>query len=129
LKKRILVVDDEPGFTHVVRLTLERIGAYEVRELNRATEVLRAAREFKPDLILLDVLMPGADGSEVAAQIQGDAKLRDTPLVFFTALVSSEAVCAGSFGLGRRHYLPKPIKVRQLIDCIERVTAELPMGC
>ena len=53
MKKRILVVDDEPGFTHAVRRSLERIGGYEVRELNHATDVLPTARDFKPDLVVI----------------------------------------------------------------------------
>lgn len=126
LKKRILVVDDEPGFTHVLRLTLEKIGTYEVREVNHSTCTLAAAREFDPDLILLDMMMPVADGSEVAAELKADDHLRNTPVVFLTALVSREAVCGNSFGMGRRHYLPKPIKLGQLIECIERMTS---VGC
>ena len=87
-KKRILIIDDEAGFTRMVKLNLEKTGQFEVREENKATYALAAAREFKPDLILLDVIMPSMDGGDVASLIQADRNLRGTPIVFLTATVS-----------------------------------------
>ena len=78
-KKRILIIDDEASFTRMVKLNLEKTGAFEVREENLALEAVATARAFKPDLILLDVIMPTMDGGDVAAQIQKDRVLRDTP--------------------------------------------------
>ena len=75
MKQRILVVDDEPGLTRMIKLTLEQTGRYEVRTENLGRNTLESAREFKPDLILLDVLMPGMLGSEIAAQLQLDPEL------------------------------------------------------
>ena len=68
-KKRILIIDDEAGFTRMVKLNLEKTGQFEVREENKATYALAAAREFKPDLIILDVIMPTMDGGDVFNQI------------------------------------------------------------
>ena len=126
LKKRILVVDDEPGFTHLLRLSLEQQGSYEVREVNESRKTLAAAMEFGPDLILLDMMMPMASGSEIAAQLKADHQFSSIPVIFLTALVSDEAECAGSFGMGRLQYLPKSIKVRRLVDCIERAIGNSP---
>ena len=88
--KRILVVDDEPGVTRNLKLTLESGGGYEVLSENHAANALTAARIFRPDLILLDVMMPDMDGGDVAARLRADPLLRDTPIIFLTALVSNE---------------------------------------
>jgi CheY-like chemotaxis protein len=85
MKKRILLLDDEMDFASVMKMTLELTGQYEVRTAVRSTTVLQVAHDFKPDLILLDCMMPVMDGGEVAAQIQADAELKDTPFMFLTA--------------------------------------------
>ena len=64
--KRILVVDDEQGFTMLLKMNLEKKGGYEVRVENDATKALDAAREFRPQVVLLDVVMPEMDGGDVA---------------------------------------------------------------
>lgn len=120
VKKRILLVDDEPSFTRMLRLNLEKTGAYEVREENRGAQGLAAAREFKPDLILLDVIMPDADGGDVAAQIKADKNLKDTPIVFLTAVVTKKEEGL----IGGRPFIAKPVSAKELIDCIEKHIAK-----
>src|SRR5918999_1678979 len=95
MKKRILVIDDEPDFTYMLKLSLESMGYYRVGVENEPTRALRAAREFAPDLILLDIMMPDLDGSEVAARIRSDPELRDVPVLFMTALVSHREARGG----------------------------------
>lgn len=119
-KKRILLIDDEPSFTRMLRLNLEKTGAYEVREENRGAHGLAAAREFKPDLILLDVIMPDADGGDVAAQIKADKNLKDTPIVFLTAVVTKKEEGM----IGGRPFIAKPASVKEVIDCIEKHLAK-----
>src|SRR5258706_15639749 len=85
LPKKILVVDDEVTITRLLKLNLEKTGAYVVREENRGAKAYAAAREFKPDLILLDVMMPDLDGGEVAAQLQADPLMKGIPIIFLTA--------------------------------------------
>jgi CheY-like chemotaxis protein len=118
-KKRILVVDDEVGFTRMVRLNLEQTGVYEVREVNEGKSALATARTFKPDLILLDVVMPDMDGGDVAASIQQDPLLKKIPVIFVTAVVRKRE--AGSAGMvsGGALFLAKPIGVMELIEAIE----------
>lgn len=69
-KHRILIVDDEHAITRMVKLNLESTGRYEVRGENSSVNALAVAREFRPDLVLLDVIMPGADGGEIAARMK-----------------------------------------------------------
>ena len=118
-KKRILIIDDEPSFTRMVRLNLEKTGIFEVREENRAAGALNTARDFKPDLILLDVIMPTMDGGDVAAQIQNDRYLKGTPIVFLTATVSQrEAGPSGMINSGGCIFLAKPVALEALVKVI-----------
>jgi CheY-like chemotaxis protein len=123
MKKRILVIDDEPDFTYMLKLSLESMGYYRVGVENEATRALRAAREFAPDLIVLDIMMPGIDGSEVAARIRSDPDLRDVPVLFMTALVSHREARGGSCSSGGQTFLPKTLGTGKLIECIEEKLA------
>ena len=121
MKKRILVVDDEPDFTNMLKLSLEAHGYYEVREENDADNVRAAARTFDPDLVLLDIMMPEQDGSEVAAALRADPVTRAVPIIFLTALVSSEDATKGGAACtsGGNTFLPKHIRLDKLMHCIE----------
>ena len=122
-KRRILIIDDEASFTRMVKLNLEKTGSFEVRTENRATSALAAAREFKPDLVLLDVIMPSMDGGDVAALIQNDRVLKDTPIVFLTATVSPGEAGSGGLNSGGSLFLAKPVSVE---DLVKTITEHLP---
>jgi CheY-like chemotaxis protein len=117
-KRRILIVDDDPDSTHLVKILLEKTGNYVVLEENDADQAHQSARDFRPDAILLDIMMPNTDGGEVAAQIEADPELRSTPIIFLTALVTEPETKAGLRIEGHRS-LSKPINIPQLIDQIE----------
>jgi CheY-like chemotaxis protein len=119
MKQRILVVDDEPGLTWMIKLTLEKTGRYEVRTENLGIKAIEAAREFKPDLILLDVLMPGMLGSEIAAQLEQDPDLRAIKVVFLTAVVSKEDVQRAHGQIGGHEFIAKPIGAEDLCRVVE----------
>ena len=121
-KSRILIVDDEVAFTRMVKLNLEKAGDFEVRIENRATGALAAARDFRPHLILLDVIMPSMDGGDVQNQIKRDRSLRDTPIIFLTATLSKREAGAGGLNSGGELFLAKPVSVENLVACInERI--------
>src|SRR5689334_3698073 len=109
MKRRILVVDDEQHITRMLKICLESLGYFEVEEVNESQHAVAAAYEFLPDLILLDVMMPVIDGSELMAHIDAAPRLKDIPVLFLTALVTKTEVCDGSFVSGHRTYLPKPV--------------------
>ena len=119
MTKRILVVDDEPSVTRNLKLTLESSGGYEVLGENNATNTLSTARVFRPDLILLDVIMPGMDGGDVAARLRADPLLRDTPIVFLTALVSNEETDGHEMLSGAETFLAKPVDIGELRKTLE----------
>jgi two-component system, OmpR family, response regulator len=118
-RPRILVIDDNANATRVAKLIVERAGHYEARELNDPTQALDVAREFRPDLILMDVCMPDVEGSEVAEQIGRDPYLSDVPIVFLTCIVTpSEVGKNGRVVIGQHEYIAKPVRPDQLIACI-----------
>ena len=117
-KRRILIVDDDRESTRLVKILLEKTGCYLVLEENHAAKAYQTAQGFKPDLILLDILMPGIDGGEVAAQIEADPELQRTPIIFLTALVTKPETKAGVRIQGHP-LLAKPIKIPELINRIE----------
>jgi len=119
ITKRILVVDDEPSVTRSLKLNLEATAGYEVRTENDSTRAVDAAREFHPQLILLDVLMPRLDGCDVSARIHADPELKDTPIVFLTALATNEDTGGHAVVTGSTVYLAKPVDTEELIRCIE----------
>ena len=121
-KKRVLIVDDEVGFTRLVRLSLEGTGRYEVREENDGRQALASALEFRPDLIFLDVVMPEVDGGDVAAQLRQSGPLTGVPIVFLTAIVSQREAAAGQ-EIGGYPFLAKPVALDALARCIEEHTS------
>lgn len=119
-KRRVLIIDDEVTLTRLLQLNLEQTGAYEVRAENQGARALVTAREFHPDVILCDVVMPDMGGGEVAAQIHADAALQDTPVIFLTAVVSKEETTARGGVIGGHPYLAKPASLEEVVSCIEQ---------
>jgi len=119
MTKRILVVDDEPSVTRNLKLNLESDGGFDVFTENHAANVLTAARIFRPDLILLDVMMPDMDGGDVAARLRADPLLLDTPIIFLTALVSNEETNGHEMLSGAETFLAKPVDIGELRQTLQ----------
>jgi CheY-like chemotaxis protein len=117
-KPHILIVDDDRDSTHVLKCLLEKMGSYLVLEENDALKAYQSAQDFRPDLILLDIMMPKADGGDVAAQIEGDLRLQTTPIIFLTALVTKAEARAG-LRIQGHPVLTKPVNISDLINRIE----------
>ena len=115
---RVLIVDDNSEFTHRASELLQNTHHYVVCEENDPRRALETARSFHPDLILLDLIMPQADGTEVAAQITSNWMLHSVPIVFVTALITREEARDGRRIEGHR-VVPKPGHGSELIKVIE----------
>jgi len=113
-------VDDEVGFTRLLKLNLEATDRFDVRVVNWAEEALAAAQEFQPDLIFLDVMMPRLFGGDVAARIRADARLARTPIVFLSAAVGRERVREHEGVISGYPFLPKPVNIDEILCCIEQ---------
>ncbi|HUD46364.1 MAG TPA: response regulator [Candidatus Baltobacteraceae bacterium] len=123
-KKRILVVDDQSRDTRLMKLYLEQTNDYVVREENDAMSALSTAEVFKPHLILLDVMMPGMDGGELAARFQASPSLKAVPIVFLTAVITKAEVAASDGRCGGHPFLAKPVILSQVVDCLKKHLGE-----
>lgn len=122
-KKRILVVDDEASITRLIKVNLELTGEFAVRVENDARHAFRSAMEFQPDLILLDVLMPGMDGGELAAHFQGSAQFQKVPIIFLTAAATKPEVKEHHGRIGGLPFLAKPVEIPEVISAIHEQLA------
>ena len=119
-KRKVLLVDDDAGITRSLALYLEENGSYDVRVENMGSRAIATAREFRPDVVFLDIVMPDADGGSIAAEMRGDPVLRDTPIVFLTALVSQHVTHGVQTHIGGHPFLAKPVDPDVVLSCIER---------
>lgn len=117
IPKRVLLVDDESGFTRLLKLTLERTGRYVVLEENDGTQAWLAARSFKPDIVFLDIVMPKVDGGEVAQKISDDQSLAGVKIVFMTAIVSEKE--SNQDTIGGFPFLSKPVSFQSVMETID----------
>ena len=108
----ILVIDDDELVSRTLQRALKMYG-YHVMVSNSGTEGLQLARRHKPDLFILDIMMPGADGYQVCRQIRGDPMLFDLPVLFLTAKLKDEDKIEG-FRAGADDYLTKPFNMEEL---------------
>lgn len=120
--RRVLIVDDEASITRGLQRYLERAGAYHVRTENESHRVIQTTKDFRPDLVLLDIVMPGTDGTALAAAFRQDPSLARVPIVFLTALVSRGEV-SGYEKIGGYTFLAKPVDPDEVISCIEHTLA------
>lgn len=124
MKTKILVVDDEPGLTRLIKLNLERTGLFEVQTENRGEMAIEVAHEFDPDIIFLDIMMPDVPGEVIAERIRADELLRSKKLVFLTAIVTRDDTADGHNEIGGNHFLAKPISTKDLLRTIEKVMSK-----
>lgn len=119
--KRVLVVDDEPTFTRMVKLNLEGTGQYIVETVNESRKAIAVAREFAPDIILLDVVMPEMDGGDVALNLRDRSATKNIPIIFVSAMVSLQESKKGFYQSGGEHFLAKPVDKETLCGAIATV--------
>jgi two-component system alkaline phosphatase synthesis response regulator PhoP len=119
-KKRVLIIDDEENFCRLVKKNIEQTGEFEVHIATNGDDGIRLAREIKPDLILLDVVMPGMDGADVISLIRNDESIKDTPIVFLTAIVREEEVSSQASFTKGYSLLSKTVTVGELMACIKK---------
>lgn len=126
MTKKILVVDDEPVFTRMVSQALSHKG-YEVFVAGDGREALKMMFDHKPDLVLLDVVMPGMDGWQTCSRIR---EVSDVPIVMLTGKQKSEADVVRGLDYGADDYLIKPIGIRELTARVQAMLrrSEMPVA-
>ena len=118
-KRKVMIVDDEEEFLKITKLNLENTGKYEVATISDATDVISQVKLFNPDIILLDILMPKMDGTEVCKILNEDPTGRRIPIVVLSALNTYKDRLM-MYKLGVVDFLAKPIEKDELISKIEK---------
>jgi len=117
--KRILIIDDEENFCRLIKRNLEQRDGFQVAIAANGNEGIKIAKELKPDLILLDIVMPGIDGGEVSAMIANDESLKNIPIVFLSAVVTEADVDSSQGVISGYSVLSKTITADELAAFIE----------
>ena len=121
-KKLILLVDDDPDFVEAVRVIVEN-GGYEVEVAYDGKEGLEAVAARKPDLIVLDVMMPVMNGHEACAKLKGDQETEDIPMILLTAVADRVTTSTDTqrdmLESEAEDYMPKPAEPKELLERIE----------
>ncbi len=121
--KRVVCIEDEPEMIDLVRLILGRKG-FEVIGANGGVEGLEAVRREKPDLVLLDLMMPDMDGWEVYQQIKADESLRHIPVVVVTAKAQSIDKVLGLHIAKVDDYITKPFGPQELLESVAKILGQ-----
>src|SRR3954451_24711923 len=125
-KPRILIIEDERGLTDVLTYNLQREG-YEVAVAHDGQEGLRKAQMQLPDLILLDLMLPGLDGLEVCRELRAGERTRTVPILMLTAKAEETDQVVG-FTLGADDYVTKPFSVKILLQRIRALLRRTDPG-
>lgn len=122
--KKILIVDDKPDVRELVEVTLD-IGDYQLSQAENGSQALEIARSEKPDLILLDVMMPGSDldGFQVCEQLKNDPNTKDIIIIMLTAMGQLVDKQRGN-EVGCNGYFTKPFSPLALLNKVEEVLGE-----
>ncbi len=118
--KRVVCIEDEPEMIDLVRLILGRKG-FEVIGANGGIEGLETVRKERPDLVLLDLMMPDMDGWEVYQQMKADESLREIPVVVVTAKAQSIDKVLGLHIAKVDDYITKPFGPQELLESVEKI--------
>ena len=116
---KVLVIDDEPEITDIVETFLTESG-YTVEVENSARNALEKARQFIPDVILLDIMMPDVDGYNVCQEIKNDPKLAAVPVIFLTGKDRNDDM-GRSFKVGGDMFIKKPFSCERLLEIVNIV--------
>jgi DNA-binding response OmpR family regulator len=119
----ILIADDDPDIRDLVAFKLEQAG-FEVIAVDNGLAALAAARETPPDLVVLDVMMPGMSGIDVCRELRGGESTAALPIILLTARAQEGDVEVG-FGAGADDYIVKPFSPRELVSRVEAVLARM----
>jgi len=126
MKNRILVVDDEKDICFSLKEYFEKFGNFEVEACYNGLDGLKKAKEFKPDVILLDIMMPEMDGPEMACTLRQDKEIKDIPLVFLTSLVSKEELSKQKHITEPYYMMAKPVELDKIMKLVNKIVSKKP---
>lgn len=119
MQDKILIVEDEPNIVMPVQFSLEQKG-YEVKIVGSGEDALEILPAFWPDLVLLDIMLPGIDGYEVCQNIRGNTEMKEMKIVYLSAMGRDIDVAKG-IALAADAYIVKPFSILEVMDKIEEL--------
>ncbi|MCD4678035.1 MAG: response regulator [Desulfobacula sp.] len=122
MKKKILIVDDEPNIIVPLEFLMKQ-NNYDVRTAQTGEKAMDLISSWKPDLILLDIMLPGMDGYEVCQKIRQEKEFNQTRIVFLSAMARSIDIAKG-MGLAADDYITKPFATDYVVSKIKELLAE-----
>jgi len=120
---KVLVIDDEPEITEIVQSFLGEAG-YQVMVENSPINVIEKARRFKPDVILLDIMMPEVDGYDICKEFKSDPEFAHTPVIFLTGKDRGDDM-GRSFKSGGDLFIKKPFSCERLLEIVSIVLSSI----
>lgn len=124
MPKRIMIVEDDPDMADIIKLVMEDAG-YETIPIYSGRECLHRIKEVKPDLVLLDIMMPEMDGWEVHRRLKEDEETKDIPIIAVTAKTQSIDKMIGLHVVGVSDYITKPFGRKELVDSVKKVLGKI----
>lgn len=118
-KKKVMIVDDEKDLLELTRLTLESTGKFEVLALSEANDIIQNLHNFKPDIVLLDVRMPGIGGLDACKMLNSDPLGKNIPIII-VSILESDKDKLDAYKVGVVDYAPKSIAKEDLVAKIEK---------
>ena len=120
-EKKILIVDNEPELTDILKVALEGMGSFLVQTENDPSHALSTAKKFAPDLIIMDIKMPELDGADVVIQLKDEPTLSETPIVFLTGTVTTPVIVTHGKKSGGLRFLPKTMRFEAMVACLQGI--------
>lgn len=118
--KRVLVIDDEPAIHRLVQIILEQEG-FQVEGMEERAEARRSVKQGKPDVIILDLMMPEVDGFEILRMLKEDTETKDIPVIILTVRILGEDR-EKALSMGADLYMTKPFEPAQLVEAVRSLT-------
>lgn len=119
-RRKALVVDDDEELVELIRDALERDGRFEVRVANNGFDAGMMVKEYRPDIIVLDIMLPDINGKEVCQRVRSDSAMDDVKILCISGMVEADRI-AELKAAGANEFLQKPFEVEQLIDRVCRM--------
>ena len=127
-ENKILIVDNDPEITDLIKIALETMGRFRVHTENDPACAVSAAKDFAPDLIIMDIKMPDLDGADVAIRLQAEPSLSQTPIVFLTGTVTVPQIVTHGHKPGGLRFLPKTMPLESMIAVLREILRGTPDG-
>jgi len=123
-KPRVLFIDDEPTVGTLVRTILERTGDFTVEVENKSIAAVEHAKKFRPDLVIMDIGMPGANGFALAQSLRHEPGLRHRPILFFSGMTNVEESVRRAWRSGPTEFLEKGVPAEVIESTVRRILHE-----